>query len=142
MLNQQTKVFFSPLSSLRVSPLLYLFCFSNNTMHLHIDEHILYGSAAQICTHAHTHRVQCTESSCLRLCHYCKRIPPASALTHSINLPLCDRNYAHLFSHSPHHAETLRLKLHVRLQAAGLGLMETVERSNTRYVASSAITPH
>lgn len=66
-------------------------------------------SYIQCCKNMHTctHRAQCTEASCLLLCHYCKRIPPASALTHSINLSPFDRNYAHLFSHSPH-THTLR----------------------------------
>ncbi len=31
----------------------YLLLFQRNTMHLHIDEHVY--TAAQICTHAHTH---------------------------------------------------------------------------------------
>lgn len=84
-----------------------------NTMHLHIDEHIY--SAAQICTHAHTESNVLSPAvsvSAITVSEY-----PASALTHSINLPLFDRNYAHLFSHSPH-AGTQRLD--VQLQASGL----------------------
>lgn len=77
-------------------------------MPLHADKRI--RRAAQMCTHAHT-EVQCTESSCLRLCHRCKRIPPAGALAHSINLPAFDRNYAHLFSHSPHAEPELSARL-------------------------------
>lgn len=65
-------------------------------MHLRVDQHI-YAASMHTCTLAAHVQSPAVSVSAITVREY-----PAGALTHSINLSLFDRNYVHLFSHSPH----------------------------------------